>query len=54
MTSMYNNLQAAEKENDDPTRRRDNATRGKKIQCTKDVHQNQFIQRHNYVNTEIR
>ena len=39
MTAMYNNLQATEKDNGDPTRRRENAEKENKIQRTKEIHQ---------------
>ena len=44
MTAMYNNVQAAEKENENPNKDKGNPTKENKSHCTKEVHQSQCIQ----------
>ena len=54
MTEMYNKIWATEKENDDPNKEKGKLHKRKKIHCTKEDHQSQCIQSHNYANTESR
>ena len=54
MTAMYNNYRRQKRKMTTPTRRRDNATKENKGQCTKEGNKSQCIQSQNDANTASR